>query len=159
MKNYQDFEIICDKEFMYQLFIEWCANPLMTNDELYAKYLEYDWRQPKSFDLEKWKQEIFIRKLSEVSNIQELEETLDDMEEIKLVCEKLDTFGDLIFTEKKKVQTEIQKNIESNQKHILSYPPPTTYYLPWSFISVRVQTILSWYQSWYEWGINMIDWN
>ena len=131
MLEVEGFEIVDNTEIFRCLLLEWESNPQFLTSQLYLDFLKYDIK-PTTEDFEKWKNSLLEQKLEQIYTVEDLEQTLDEMDEINELAKKLEEFSLVIFKDKNK-KKEIINNLELNVKNLkVSIPSwyEKYYYLP-----------------------------
>lgn len=131
MLEEEGFEILDNTEIFRCLLLEWESNPYFLTSQLYLDFLKYDIK-PTTEDFERWKDSLLEQKLEQIYTVEDLEETLNEMEEINHLAKKLEEFSSVIFEDKNK-KKDIVKNLELNVKNLRVTVPcwyEKYYYLP-----------------------------
>lgn len=95
----EGFEIIDSMEIFNQLLLEWESNPQFLTSQLYLDFLKYDIK-PTSEDFQKWKDNLLEQKLEKIYTVEDLENTLNEMEDINELASKLENFSSIILKNK-----------------------------------------------------------
>ena len=131
MLEEEGFEILDNTEIFRCLLLEWESNPYFLTSQLYLDFLKYDIK-PTTEDFERWKDSLLEQKLEQIYTVEDLEETLNEMDEINQLAKKLEEFSSVIFEDKNK-KKDIVKNLELNVKNLRVTVPgwyEKYYYLP-----------------------------
>lgn len=125
------FEILDYTEILGCLLLEWESNPQFLNSQLYLDFLKYDVK-PTQKDFQKWRDSLLEQKLEHIYTVEDLENTLNEMDEINELAKKLEEFSSIIFQDKNK-KKNIVENLQLNVKNLVVPIIPwyhKYYYLP-----------------------------
>ena len=125
------FEILDNNEIFRCLLLEWESNPQFITSQLYLDFLKYDIK-PTTQDYQKWKDSLLEQKLEQIYTVEDLENTLNEMDEINELAKKLEEFSSIIFQDENK-KKDIVKNLELNVRNLKVHIPAwyeKYYYLP-----------------------------
>lgn len=125
MLEEEGFEVLDKTEIFKYLLLEWESNPYFLNSKLYLDFLKYDMK-PSPEDFQKWRDELLEQKLEQIYTVEDLEKTLDEMEDINELALKLDEFSMTIFQNKNK-KNELVKKYKLDMKD-LNIPVIPWYY-------------------------------
>ena len=131
MLEVEGFEIVDNTEIFRCLLLEWESNPQFLTSQLYLDFLKYDIK-PTTEDFEKWKNSLLEQKLEQIYTVEDLEKTLDEMDDINELAKKLEEFSLVIFQDKNK-KKELENSLELNVKNLRVSVPiwyQKYYYLP-----------------------------
>ena len=81
------FEILDYSEILGCLLLEWESNPQFLNSQLYLDFLKYDVK-PTTQYFEKWRDGLLEQKLEQIYTVEDLENTLNEMDEINELAKK-----------------------------------------------------------------------
>jgi hypothetical protein len=140
-----NFEIVDNFEILNNLFLSWESNPEFLNSKLYFDYLKYDY-MASSEEIEKWKKHLLDEKLKKIYTIEDLDNTLDQMDEINELVKKLDSFIQKIQKNPKQ-KKELLDNLELDTKGIVF---PKKYWFPLLSADYLTQTIQRWIYNIYD---------
>ena len=130
------FEILDYTEILGCLLLEWESNPKFLNSQLYLDFLKYDVK-PTTQDFEKWRDSLLEKKLEHIYTVEDLENTLNEIDEINELAKKLEEFSNIIFQDKNK-KKNIVKTLQLNVKNLVVPIIPwyhKYYYLPIDFFT------------------------
>ena len=130
------FEIVDNGEIFLCLLLEWESNPQFLTSQLYLDFLKYDIK-PTHTDYQKWRDSLLEQKLAHIYTVEDLENTLNEMDDINELAKKLEEFSSIIFEDKNK-KKEIVENLELNVRNLKVTIPPwyeKYYYLPFDFFT------------------------
>lgn len=130
------FEILDYSEILGCLLLEWESNPQFLNSQLYLDFLKYDVK-PTQKDFQKWRDSLLEQKLEHIYTVEDLENTLNEMDEINELAKKLEEFSNIIFQDKNK-KKNIVKTLQLNVQNLVVPIIPwyhKYYYLPVDFFT------------------------
>ena len=125
MLEEEGFEVLDTTEIFKCLLLEWESNPNFLNSQLYLDFLKYDMK-PNFKDFQIWRDSLLEQKLEQIYTVEDLDKTLDEMDDINELALKLDEFSQAIFENK-----DHKKNLVKRYKldlENLQLPP-----LPWYY--------------------------
>ena len=102
------FEVLDTTEIFKCLLLEWERNPNFLTCKLYLDFLKYDMK-PNIKDFQKWRDSLLEQKLEQIYTVEDLDKTLDEMDDINELSLKLDEFSIAIFENKNKKNDLVKK--------------------------------------------------
>lgn len=111
-----NFEILDTFEILNNLLLTWESEAHFLNSKLYLEYLKYEYPATPT-EINKWKDHLLEQKLKKIYTVEDLHNTLDQMEEINELAKKLDAFTKIIINHPYQ-KNEIMDNLELDVKGI-----------------------------------------
>ena len=108
MLQEEGFEVLDTSEIFKCLLLEWERNPNFLTYKLYLDFLKYDVK-PNIKDFQKWRDSLLEQKLEQIYTVEDLDKTLDEMDDINELALKLDEFSIAIFENKNKKNDLVKK--------------------------------------------------
>lgn len=143
-----DFFIVSHKEILDSMFEKWLHQPDFNEIHLYQVYQKYQDYWPTPMELKEWKDKMFNSKLNIVNSVEDLNDTLDEMDE---VSRKLEEFSFIVLScqEEFKYLYDNLENIEEN-----NYFLTNLIYNPLQFI---YPIVTDFYNKIYHWTRKIIN--
>jgi hypothetical protein len=158
----EDFTVIDNGEILSEIFQEWLHNPEFKKSELYFGFLKYRNNSLTEEDIKKWKDDVFLKNLNDTASVNELHDTLDQMDELNELVIQLDQFNQMILNEIEIKKTRDNLLLDMQDKVTFKQPSHIPFYdINYDLLNFKdnfvVQRINSWFHIFYDYTVFLVE--